>query len=266
MLIFFFFELQRVPHLSGDLLRPPCGTTRQTTTKPVPWSSSHPSRGAIQYNNVISIPLIPAWSRSVISSSNMTSSKKPLCATLLWCTPKGVVDPQDYCDLHCNLKLLCTFVVTLLVSGKRDKSRIKLSTDAISSRSDSGSEKNVQRRWFTFDIIALTLIIMSPYLQPQSSLNCFPGSNSAAFNERCIYWTESGSNLGLLKWPRMIRSTCNPQIKKELKTNLRRHQKSFRMSLVSFPLASDKSHPLDLTFGPLDLWHVYWTHMDRVIN
>lgn len=65
---------------------------------------------------------------------------------------------------------------------------------------------------------------MSPYLHCQSSLNCSSGSNPAAFNGSCIYWTESGSNLFLPKWPRMIRSTCNPQIKNELKTNLRRQE------------------------------------------
>lgn len=51
------------------------------------------SRGAaIQYNNVISIQLIPAWSRSVISSSNMTSSKKPLCALMRCCD----VPPREW--------------------------------------------------------------------------------------------------------------------------------------------------------------------------
>lgn len=64
-------------------------------------------------------------------------------------------------------------------------------------------------------------ILTSPV---QSQLLPGKQSNPAAFNGSCIYWTESGSNLFLPKWPRMIRSTCNPQIKNELKSNLRRQE------------------------------------------
>lgn len=83
-------EEERVPHLSGDLLRPPCGTTRQTTTKPAPWSSSHPVE---QPSSIIMSFQFNWYPPGAEASSAAVTWQAPRSHSALWCCD---VPPREW--------------------------------------------------------------------------------------------------------------------------------------------------------------------------